>query len=250
MLDRFSRTAMIIGKEGLARLMSCKIAVFGLGGVGSYVVEGLARAGIGQFHLVDFDLVDESNINRQIHALTDTIGRYKVELMAQRVQQINPWARVSTHCDKYMPGGGEMLVPTDLDYLVDTIDDVAAKVDLIVYSVNKGIPVISAMGAGNKLNPRKLEVADITQTSVCPLARAVRKKLREAGVNRGIKVVYSTEIPIRPILHKNFGAGEDASGLVEKHVCGSISFVPSVAGLIIAGEVVKDLLDAHVADVQ
>jgi tRNA A37 threonylcarbamoyladenosine dehydratase len=241
--DRFSRTSMIIGKEGLARLMSSKVAIFGLGGVGSYVVEGLARAGIGHFYLVDFDLVEESNINRQIHALTNTLGRFKAELMAERILQINPEALVCAKCARYLPGKGENMIPVPLDYLVDAVDDVAAKVDLITYSVNKGIPVISAMGTGNKLEPKSFEVADITQTSVCPLARVVRRRLREAGISRGVKVVYSKEIPLRPFSHIRSEAGKANAGAIDERVCGSISFVPSVAGLIIAGEVVKDLLE-------
>ncbi len=242
---RFSRTSMLIGKEGLARLMSSKVAIFGLGGVGSYVVEGLARAGIGHFHLVDFDLVEESNINRQIHALTNTLGRFKTELMAERILQINPEAFVSTHSARYLPGRGESLIPTGLNYLVDAVDDVAAKVDLIAYSVNKGIPVISAMGAGNKLDPKLFEVADIAQTSVCPLARNVRRRLREAGISRGVKVVYSKELPLRPFLHNSTEAGKSNPGGIGKRICGSISFVPSVAGLIIAAEVVRDILEIH-----
>jgi len=242
---RFSRTSMLIGEEGLDRLMSSKVAIFGLGGVGSYAVEGLARAGIGNFHLVDFDLVEETNINRQIHALTNTLGRFKTELMAERILQINPEATVSTHSARYLPGSGESLIPPGLDYLVDAIDDLAAKVDLIAYSVNKGIPVISAMGAGNKLDPKLFEVADIAQTSVCPLARNVRKRLREMGINRGVKVVYSKELPLHPLLPDGSEAGKPSPGVIAKRVCGSISFVPSVAGLIIAGEVVRDLLEMN-----
>ncbi len=243
MYARFSRMSAIIGKKGLARLMSSKIAVFGLGGVGSYVVEGLARAGIGSFHLVDFDLVEESNINRQIHALTDTLGRFKAELMAERVAQINPEAVVSANCLKYIAGAGDDgLLPSDLDYLVDAMDDVAAKVDLIAYCRHKDIPVISAMGTGNKLDPKIFEVADIAHTSVCPLARVVRKKLREKGIDRGVKVVYSRETPLKPVFPNDRETSQNIQGFSGGCPCGSISFVPSVAGLIIAGEVVKDLL--------
>lgn len=241
MPERFSRTAMLIGRDGLAILERSKVAVFGLGGVGSFVVEGLARAGVGEFYLVDFDLVDISNINRQIHALTGTVGRPKAELMAERVGQINPEAKVTAIGERYVPGEGERLIPAGLDYLVDAIDDVAAKVDLIVHSIARGIPVISAMGAGNKVNPNQFEVTDISRTSICPLARVVRKKLREAGIDKGVKVVYSTEKPLKPGSEMDsFGTGSTGSG--GRGAPGSISFVPSVAGLIIAGEVVRDLL--------
>lgn len=241
MQERFSRTVMLIGRDGLANLAGSKVAVFGLGGVGSFVVEGLARAGVGELHLVDFDTVDISNINRQIHALSGTVGRPKAELMAERVGQINPGARVTALLYRYMPGEGKRMIPEGLDYLVDAIDDVPAKVDLIVNSIQMGIPAISAMGAGNKLNPNKFEVVDISRTSICPLARVVRKKLREAGIEQGVKVVYSTEKPVTPGFDMEASAS-DTNGPVERRCPGSISFVPSVAGLIIAGEVVNDLL--------
>ncbi len=183
MPERFSRTAMLIGQDGLARLSRSKVAVFGLGGVGSYAVEGLARAGTGVFYLVDYDTVDITNINRQIHALTGTTGRFKTELMAERIRQINPGASVSILQERYKPGVGEKLVPPGLDYLVDAIDDIAAKVDLIVYAIKNGIPVISSMGAGNRLDPGKFKVSDISCTSICPLARVVRRKLKDAGID-------------------------------------------------------------------
>ncbi len=242
MPERFSRTAMLIGQNGLARLNRSKVAVFGLGGVGSYVVEGLARAGIGMFYLVDYDIVDITNINRQIHALTGTIGRFKAELMAERVKQINPGADVSVLREQYLAGRGKKLAPVGIDYLVDAIDDVLAKVDLIVHAVKAGIPVISSMGAGNRLDPGKFKVADISCTSICPLARVVRRKLKVAGIDKGVKVVYSTEKPCK-IQEELTGcriAGHNSNGF--NGPIGSISFVPPVAGLIIAGEVVKDLL--------
>lgn len=242
MSGRFSRTALLIGRDGLAVLKRCKVAVFGLGGVGSFVVEGLARAGLGEFHLVDPDVVDITNINRQLHALTGTVGEPKARLMAERINQINPEARVTHIQERYVPGAGKRLIPAGLDYLVDAVDDVAAKVDLIVSSIKMGTPVISAMGAGNKLDPNGFEVADISRTSVCPLARVVRKKLREAGVDRGVKVVYSMEKPLKPEPDVKARSGTDCAGSVGLSAPGSISFVPSVAGLIIAGEVVKDLL--------
>lgn len=242
MPERFSRTAMLIGREGLAILNRSKVAVYGLGGVGSFVVEGLARAGIGEFYLLDYDLVDITNINRQIHALTGTVGKPKVLLMEERVRQINPETRITAVQERYQPGKSEKLIPEGLDYLIDAIDDVSAKVDLIVQSFKKGIPVISAMGAGNKLDPKKFEVADISGTSVCPLARVVRRKLREAGINEGIKVVYSTENPSAHAPEYAAQPAKSSTGPEGRNVPGSISFVPSVAGLIIAGEVVKDLL--------
>lgn len=246
MPERFSRTALLIGRDGLAVLKRCKVAVFGLGGVGSFVVEGLARAGVGEFYLVDPDVVDITNINRQLHALTGTVGEPKTRLMAERIGQINPEARVTHLQERYVPGGGKSLIPVGLDYLVDAVDDVAAKVDLIVYSIKMGAPVISAMGAGNKLDPNKFEVADISRTSVCPLARVVRKKLREAGVDSGVKVVYSMEKPLKPEPDIRTRSGIDCAGPVGLSAPGSISFVPSVAGLIIAGEVVKDLLRQNI----
>ncbi|MCL6634315.1 MAG: tRNA threonylcarbamoyladenosine dehydratase [Peptococcaceae bacterium] len=246
---RFARTAMLIGPDGLAKLEHSRVAVFGLGGVGSFAVEGLARAGIGELYLVDCDVVDVTNINRQIHALEGTVGRPKAELMAERVKQINPRARVTALQERYVSGEGERLIPPGLDYLVDAIDDVANKADLIIRSLRMGIPVISAMGAGNKLDPRRFEVTDISRTSVCPLARVIRRKLRAAGIVEGVKVVYSTEKPVKPGPEMDSpGSGFLAPAVVagylkaRRSVPGSISFVPSVAGLIIAGEVVKDLL--------
>ncbi|NPV72965.1 MAG: tRNA threonylcarbamoyladenosine dehydratase [Pelotomaculum sp.] len=228
---------MLIGDEGLAVLMRSKVAVFGLGGVGSFAAEGLARAGVGEFYLVDFDVVDITNINRQIHALSGTVGRPKVLLMAERIGQINPAARVTALQKRYVAGEGEGLIPADADYLVDAIDDVAAKADLIFRAVRMGIPVISAMGAGNKLDPGKFEVADISCTSTCPLARAVRRKLKAAGIGQGVKAVYSREKPVKP--------AKDCFDLNARRIPGSISFVPSVAGLLMAGEVVRDLLDKN-----
>lgn len=239
MSERFNRTAMLIGREGLNLLNTSKVAVFGLGGVGSYAVEGLARAGIGEFYLLDHDVVDITNINRQIHALSGTVGRSKTGLMSERIRKINPEARVTACQKRYLPGKSKHLIFSGLSYLVDAVDDVEAKVDLIVNAVNMGIPVVSVMGAGNRLDPGKFIVADIFQTSTCPLARAVRKKLRDAGFSKGVKVVYSTESPLKDgKLFKNEHSCLSGLG----NTMGSISFVPSVAGLIVAGEVVKDLL--------
>lgn len=243
MPHRFSRTAMLIGTDGLSTLKNSKIVVFGLGGVGSFVVEGLARAGLGELYLVDYDRVDLTNINRQIHALTGTVGRSKAELMAERVLQINPEAKVHASLERYVPGAGVRLVPPGVDYVVDAIDDVAAKVDLLIHSLELGKRVISAMGAGNKVHPEKLQITDISRTSVCPLARVVRQKLRQRGIRRGLKVIYSTEAPIKPYGEATED-GEVSSGRPKPSPPGSISFVPSVAGLMMAGEVVRDLLAA------
>ncbi|HOV79514.1 MAG TPA: tRNA threonylcarbamoyladenosine dehydratase [Bacillota bacterium] len=238
MPERFSRTARLLGEEIMECLGRCGVAVFGLGGVGSFAAEGLARAGVGEFYLVDYDVVDITNINRQIHALTDTVGRPKTELMAERIGRINPKARVTAVQERYVPGEGCKLIPPELDYLVDAIDDVPAKVDLILNSLRMGIPVLSAMGAGNRLDPGKLRIADISSTSTCPLAKAVRKKLKDAGVEKGVKTVFSTEKPARPHID---AAVEARAGPLRRQVHGSVSFVPSVAGLLIAGEVVRDL---------
>jgi len=227
----FSRTALLIGWEGIARLSRSRVAVFGLGGVGSFVVEGLARAGVGSFYLIDYDVVEESNINRQVHALTTTVGRAKVELLAERVKLINPRAEVNPVQERYRPGKEVCFWPWDVDYMVDAIDDVEAKVDLIVRAKNAGLPVISSMGTANRLDPLKLAVADISQTSCCPLAKIVRRKLKERGVYSGVKAVYSRE---KPLL-----AGDCVRS---SKLLGSVSFVPPVAGFIITGEVVKDLL--------
>lgn len=231
MSSSFSRTALLIGQEGIARLSRSKVAVFGLGGVGSFVVEGLARSGVGTLYLIDGDVVEESNINRQVHALTTTLGRAKAEVLAERVKQINPKAEVFPVWEKYRPGVKSCFWPRDVDYLVDAIDDVDAKVDLIVRAKNEGLPVISSMGMANRLDPLKLDLADISKTSCCPLAKIVRKKLKEKGVCSGVKAVYSRE---KPLLPGNCGGSS--------RLLGSVSFVPSVAGFIICSEVIKDLL--------
>lgn len=234
MEDRFSRTELIIGKEGLEILDRSTVAVFGLGGVGSFAAEALARAGIGGFILVDFDVVSVSNINRQLHALEDTVGMAKVDLMSGRIKQINPSARVAGYKKRYSGRDGDDFFAVRPDYVVDAIDDLEGKVGLITHCLRAGIPVVSSMGAGNKLDPTLFRVDDISRTSVCPLARAVRRRLRQEGISGGLKVVYSTEQPRRP------ACGPDDRG--RKKVPGSISFVPPVAGMILAGVVVRDLL--------
>ena len=232
MEDRFSRTEMLIGTDGLEKLRNAKVAVFGIGGVGSYVCEGLARGGVGDFILVDFDKVDESNINRQIIAMENTIGKYKVDLMKERILQINPDAKVEAYREFFTDSKSD-IITEDLSYVVDCVDTVMAKIAIICRCNELDVPVISAMGAGNKLDPRMFEVADIFETSVCPLARIIRKDLKKRNIEK-LKVVYSKENPI--------DTNDCEINLNRKDkVKGSVSFVPSVAGLILAGEVIKDI---------
>ena len=231
MSNQFSRTELLIGKEGIEKLQKSKVAVFGIGGVGSYVVEGLVRAGIGHFILVDKDVVDESNINRQIIATKKTIGKPKVEVAKQIILDINPNAVIETYSEFFMPNSPE-LFDKRTEYVIDCIDTITSKIELIVRAKDMNIPIISCMGTGNKLDPTKFEVTDISKTSVCPLAKVIRKELRNRGINT-LKVVYSKEEPIKTNIF---------SEETKKQIPGSISFVPSVAGLIIAGEVIKDLI--------
>lgn len=249
MLNVFSRTEMLIGIVALEKLARSRVAVFGIGGVGSFVVEGLARAGVSRFVLVDDDCICLTNINRQIHATRKTLGRPKVEVMRERVLDINPCAEVVIYKTFYMPENADGLVTPDYDYIVDAVDTVTAKIDLVVNARRQGIPAISSMGTGNKLDPAKFEIADIYDTSVCPLARVMRRELRKRGV-RDLKVVYSKEEPLKPLetedasCETNCVSHEDTAGpsTGRRRVPGSISFVPSVAGLLIAAEVVKDLI--------
>jgi tRNA A37 threonylcarbamoyladenosine dehydratase len=232
-VDIFSRTELLIGKEGLLKLKNSTVAVFGIGGVGSFAVEGLVRAGIGKLVLIDGDDVCVTNLNRQIHATTFTIGKPKVDVMKDRILAINPEAQVLTFKEFYSSKNSDKLLSKEYDYVIDAIDRVPSKVDLIAKCTLLGIPIISSMGAGNKLDPTKFEVGDIYQTSVCPLAKVMRRELRKRGI-KSLKVVYSKEEPI-----KNFYRSE---AKISKPAPGSISFVPSVVGLILAAEVVKDLL--------
>ena len=235
MQDQFSRTELIIGKDGVEKLNKGKVAIFGLGGVGSYVVEGLARAGIGNFVLVDNDEVDITNINRQIIATTKTIGKSKVEVARDRILEINPNVNVEIHQEFFMPES-ENILDNTVNYIVDAVDTVTAKIELVVRANKLNIPIISCMGTGNKLDPSKFEVTDIYNTSVCPLAKVMRKELKTRGIER-LKVVYSKEKPLKTN-KDNLLENENT----RKQVPGSISFVPSVAGLIIAGEVIKDII--------
>ncbi len=231
-MNQFSRTAMILGEENLSKLKKSSVAVFGLGGVGSYVVEGLARCGVGGFVLVDDDTVDLTNLNRQIIALHSTLGQVKVDVAKARILDINPNANVSTHKIFYTKESSPGIID-GCDYVVDAIDTVSSKLALVATCKQNEIPVISCMGTGNKLDPTMFEVADIFSTSVCPLCRVMRHELRKIGVG-ALKVVYSKEPPLEPI-----NDSLDSNG---KRTPGSVSFVPSVAGLIIASEVVRDLI--------
>ena len=233
MLNQFSRTELLIGKDGLEKLKNLKIAVFGIGGVGSFVVEGLARSGIENFVLIDNDTICLTNLNRQIHATTKTIGMYKVDVMKQRILDINPDANIEIYKEFYLPESKIKILNKNIDYIVDAIDTVTTKVLLACQARDLEIPIISAMGTGNKLDPTRFEVTDIYKTSMCPLAKIMRKKLKENGVKK-LKVVYSKEEPIKPYY--------DEIRKEEKVKAGSISFVPSVVGMIIAGEVIKDIL--------
>lgn len=228
MLNQFTRTETLIGKEGIEKLQKAKVAIFGIGGVGSYVVEALARAGIGKFILVDKDAVDITNLNRQIIATRKTIGRSKVEVAKERILEINPNAKVEIHQEFFMPNSNGILDGM-VDYLVDAVDTVTAKIELVMRAKQQNIPMISCMGTGNKLDATQFEVADIYETSVCPLAKVMRKELKARGI-KNLKVVYSKEEPIKR---------DEANA----NTPASISFVPSVAGLIIAGEVIKDMMN-------
>lgn len=230
--ERFSRTERLLGQEGMERLAASTVAIFGIGGVGSFVAEGLARAGVGHLVLIDNDVICLSNINRQIHATAGTVGRRKTEAMRERILGINPGAVVDRIDDFYLPENGEKFFRQDYDYVADAIDTITGKIHLVLQCHERGIPIICSMGAGNKLEPARFEVADIYDTSVDPIARIMRKKLKEHRIPH-LKVVYSREKPIAA------GSGDPAG---TRAVPGSISFVPSVAGLIMAGEIVRDLV--------
>ena len=228
--NAFCRTEYLIGQEALQKLKNAKVAIFGIGGVGSYVVEALARVGIGSFILVDKDTVSISNLNRQIIATLNTIGKNKVDIAKERILSINPNAKVKTFADFFMPGSTNIL-DNSITYIVDAIDTVTAKIELVIQAKKLDIPIISSMGTGNKLDPTKFEISDIYDTSVCPLAKVMRKELKSRNISH-LKVLYSKEKPIKTNIIDENG----------KLIPGTISFVPSVAGLIIAKEVVFDLI--------
>ncbi len=251
MLNQFSRTELLIGKEGIEKLNKAKVAVFGIGGVGSFVVEGLVRAGVGNFILVDDDKICLTNLNRQIIATRETIGEYKVEVAKKRILSINPDAKVDVYQEFFMPSSKEIL-DNSIDYIVDSVDTVTAKIELVVRANKLNIPIISCMGTGNKLDPSKFEITDIYKTSICPLAKVMRKELKQREIKK-LKVLYSKEEPIKPdeTLDNSCKTGcvcppeTKRKSANRNQVPGSISFVPSVAGLMIAGEVIKDILQGE-----
>lgn len=238
MLNRFSRTELLVGKEAMEKLGRSRVAVFGIGGVGGYTVEALARSGVGTLDLIDNDQVCLTNLNRQIIATGKTLGKYKVDAAKERILEINPDAEVHVYKTFYMPETREQFDFTQYDYVVDAIDTVTGKLALVEQAREAGVPVISSMGAGNKLDPTAFRVADIYQTSVCPLAKVMRRELKKRGIEK-LKVVYSEEKPVTPVGSEEIGAQE---GVSRRQIPGSIAFVPSVVGLIIAGEVIKDLI--------
>lgn len=252
MLDRFSRTQLVFGKEAMDRLKGSRVAVFGVGGVGGYAVEALARSGVGAIDIIDDDKVCLTNINRQIIATTKTVGKYKVDVAKERIEEINPDCKVTAFKTFYMPETADRFDFTQYDYVVDAIDTVTGKIALIENAKNAGTPIISSMGAGNKVDPTAFEVADIYKTSVCPLARVMRYELKRRGIKK-LKVVYSKEKPIPPIADEEPNGENGCLSKADKvpgkrQVPGSTAFVPSVAGLIIAGEVIKDIIGYKAAD--
>ena len=247
MLNQFSRTQLLIGAEALEHLLQCRVAVFGIGGVGGYAVEALVRSGIGSLDLIDDDRVCLTNLNRQLYATRKTVGKYKVDVAEERVHEINPDCRVVTHKTFFMPETRDQFDFTQYDYVVDAIDTVTGKLALVEQAQACGTPIICAMGAGNKLDPSAFRVADIYKTSVCPLARVMRSECRKRGI-RHLKVVYSTEQPTRPLEDPTISCRSHCicppgtrKCTVRRDIPGSTAFVPSVMGLMIAGEVVKDL---------
>ena len=251
MLNQFSRTQLLLGQEGMEKLFQARVAVFGIGGVGGYTVEALARSGVGTLDLIDDDKICLTNLNRQIFATRKTVGQYKVDIAQQRILEINPKAVVHTYKTFYAPQTAELFDFSQYDYVVDAIDTVTGKLELVEQAEKAGVPIISSMGAGNKMDPTAFEVADIYETSVCPLARVMRKELKKRGIKK-LKVVYSKEPPMTPIDDMAISCrtncicppGTARKCAQRRQVPGSNAFVPSVVGLIIAGEVVKDLTGA------
>lgn len=248
MLNQFSRTQLLLGQTAIERLQGSRVAVFGIGGVGGYVCEALVRSGVGTFDLIDDDRVCLTNLNRQIIATRKTVGQYKADVMEARIHDINPNAQVTVHKTFFLPENAQDFPFDQYDYIVDAVDTVSAKIALVMEAQARNIPIISSMGAGNKLDATAFRVADIYETKVCPLARIMRRELRKRGVER-LKVVYSQEPPIRPIEDMSISCrthcicppGTKHKCTDRRDIPGSTAFVPSVAGLIIAGEVVRDL---------
>ncbi len=250
MLTQFSRTELLLGKEGMERLKNARVAVFGVGGVGGYVCEALVRSGVGAFDLIDDDKVCLTNINRQIIATRSTVGKYKVDVMKERMLDINPDVKVQTYKCFFLPENADDFPFAEYDYVVDAVDTVTAKIELVMKCQSMGVPIISSMGAGNKLDASAFQVADIYKTKMCPLAKVMRRELKKRGVKK-LKVVYSEEKPTRPIedmaiscrTHCICPPGAAHKCTERRDIPGSVAFVPSVAGLIVAGEVVKDLVN-------
>ena len=248
MLTQFSRTELLLGKEAMNKLEGARVAVFGIGGVGGYVCEALVRSGVGKFDLIDNDKVCMSNLNRQIIATRNTVGKYKTEVMKERILSINPQAQVNVYNCFFLPENAGDFDFTSYDYVVDAVDTVTAKIQIIMQAKEAGVPVISCMGVGNKLNPTELCIEDIYKTSVCPLAKVMRRELKKRGVKK-LKVLYSREEAMKPVedtqnscrTHCVCPPGTQRTCTVRRAIPGSTSFVPSAAGLIIASEVVKDL---------
>lgn len=250
MENPFSRTELLLGKKAVEKLKKSRVAVFGIGGVGGYTVEALVRSGVGAVDIVDSDKVCLTNLNRQIIATESSIGKYKVDVMRERIHDIHPETAVNVHKCFYLPETKDEFDFSQYSYVVDAVDTVTAKIQLVMEAEKAGVPIISSMGAGNKLDPTAFQVADIYKTSVCPLAKVMRRELKKRGVKK-LKVVYSQEQPLTPVLEENpEGRPEEREGETEERksassrrsVPGSVAFVPSVAGLIIAGEVIKDLV--------
>lgn len=249
MLTQFSRTELLLGKEGMERLKNARVAVFGVGGVGGYVCEALVRSGVGAFDLIDDDKVCLTNINRQIIATRSTVGKYKVDVMKERMLDINPDVKVQTYKCFFLPENADDFPFAEYDYVVDAVDTVTAKIELVMKCQSMGVPIISSMGAGNKLDASAFQVADIYKTKMCPLAKVMRRELKKRGVKK-LKVVYSEEKPTRPIedmatscrTHCICPPGAAHKCTERRDIPGSVAFVPSVAGLIAAGEVIKDLV--------
>ena len=237
MLNQFSRTEILLGNAAMEKLDKARVIVFGIGGVGGHVVEALVRSGVGTIDIVDNDTVSLTNLNRQIIATRSTIGKNKVDVMEERMKDINPDVKVNKYKCFYLPENREMFDFSKYDYIVDAVDTVSAKIDIVVQAETAGVPVISSMGAGNKLNPAAFEVSDIYKTSVCPLAKVMRRELKKRNIKK-LKVVYSKELPVKPEINEEILKENEN----KRQAPGSIAFVPSVAGLIIAGEVIKDLI--------
>lgn len=249
MLNRFSRTELLLGKDGMEKLSNARVAVFGIGGVGGYTVEALARSGVGCIDLIDDDKVCLTNINRQIIADTATVGKYKVDVMEERIHNINPKCKVNTYKCFYLPETRDRFDFSQYSYVVDAVDTVTAKIELVMQAKEYNVPIISCMGAGNKLNPADFSVTDIYKTSIDPLARVMRRELKKRGVKK-LKVVYSKEKAIKPLEDMSISCkahcicppGAERKCTDRRAIPGSVAFVPAVAGLIISGEVIKDLL--------